>query len=128
MTSTVAAAVDGAANPGTPSGMSVRRPKTTGSTVAGMSMFTVPTMVGVRNRRNSERRADMASGSRDDTMTRTANTPGPPSVRAVTQIPMKAAAGPVVRMYPAPIRPIREACNIVAAPLTATVQNTAQDK
>ncbi|MCY4509123.1 MAG: hypothetical protein OXG35_19510, partial [Acidobacteria bacterium] len=67
MTSPGAAAVSGAAGPGTPSGTSVRRPKTTGSTVAGISMFTVPTMVGVRNRRNSDRRADIASGSRDET-------------------------------------------------------------
>ena len=128
MTSTVAAAAIGAAGSGTSDGTSVRRPNTTGSTVAGISMFTVPTMVGVRNRRNSDNRADMASGSRDETMTRTASRPGPPSTRAVTQIPMNAAAGPVVRTYPAPIRPSRDACNIVAMPLTATVQNTAHDR
>ena len=39
------------------------RLKTTGSTVTGISMFTVPTMVGVRSRRNRESRAESTVGS-----------------------------------------------------------------
>ena len=126
MTSAVAAAASGAPGAGMPSGTSVRRPKTTGSTVAGMSMFTVPTRVGVSSRRNRERRAEITSGSNDETSTRMASSPGPPWASAAVQMPMKATAGPVIRAYPAPMRPTRSACNIVQAPLTTTVANTAQ--
>ena len=128
ITSMVAAAVSGAPSAGTPSGTSFKRPTTTGSTVAAISMCTVPTRVGVTSRRNTESRAEIRSGNSDETMTRQASSAGPPSTSAVTEMPMTAAPGPAQRTYPAPSRPILTACNAVQAPLIATVQNTVQDR
>ena len=51
MTRPVATAVSGALRRRV-GGASAKRLNTTGSTVAGISMFTVPTMVGVRSRLN----------------------------------------------------------------------------
>ena len=60
------------------SGPAVNRPETTGSTVTGISIFTVPTKVGVSIRRNKERRNEMTSGINEERSTRIASTPGPP--------------------------------------------------
>ena len=128
MTAIVATAVRGALSAGAPAGPSVRRPKTTGSTVAGTSMFTVPTMVGVSRRLNRARRREMTMGTSDDATTRVASRAGPPSERAPTETPMKAPAGPIVSTYPAPTRPSLAACRAVLTPLTATAQNTAHDR
>ena len=126
MTRIVASAVKSGAS-AVSCGASPKRPKTTGSTVAGTSMFTVPTMVGVRSRRNRASRIEITIGISDDATTRVARSAGPPSVRALTQTPIKAPAGPIKSRYPAPTRPNRAACSAVQMPLTATAPNTAQD-
>ena len=125
MTAIVASAASGAPA-AIPSGASVRRPNTTGSTVAGMSMFTVPTMVGVRNRCSQESRAEIRIGTNEEATTSAASSTGPPSTRALTETPMKAAAGPIVSTCPDPIRPNRTACSAVQTPLTTTAPNTTQ--
>ena len=128
MMAMVASAVSGAPSSAAPGGASVRRPKTTGSTVAGTSMFTVPTMVGVRRHLNRARRREMTMGTSDDATTSGASRAGPPAERALTATPMKATAGPIVSTYPAPTRPSLAACSTVHTPLIATAQNTAQDR
>ena len=127
MTRTVATAVN--AGPSAMSfGASARRLNTTGSTVAGTSRFTVPTMVGVRSRRNRASRIEITIGTSDEAATKVASSAGPPWSRALTQTPMKAPAGPMKSRYPAPTRPSRTACRAVLMPLTATAPNTAQDR
>ena len=83
MINTVTRALNGAARVEVPTGTSSRRPKTVGINVAGISMMTVPETVGVRSRRNSESRAESASGTSDATTTRVASNAGPPSATAV---------------------------------------------
>ena len=84
----VASAVSGASSVAASGGASLRRRKTTGSTVAGTSMFTVPTMVGVRSRRNRASRIEITIGTSDDATTRVASSAGPPSTSALMQTPM----------------------------------------
>ena len=127
MTSPVATAVSGALS-AVSGGASARRLNTTGSTVAGISMFTVPTMVGVRSRLNRANLIEITMGTSDDATTRVARSGGPPSLRALTQTPIKAPAGPMKSRYPAPIRLRLTACRAVQTPLTATAPNTAQDR
>ena len=76
MTRPVATAVSGALS-AVSCGASARRLNTTGSTVAGISMFTVPTMVGVRSRLNRASRSEIAIGTSDDATTRVASNAGP---------------------------------------------------
>ena len=128
MTRIVASAVNGAPSADTWSGVWCMRPKTTGSTVTGISMFTVPTMVGVRSRRNRESRAESTIGSNDDAATSAPSSAGPPWDSAAALRPMKAPAGPMASTYPAPIRPARTACSAVHTPLMATALKTAQDR
>ena len=128
MTRIVASAARGAPSVPVPGGTSVRRPKTTGRTVAGTSMFTVPTMVGVSSRRNSASRRETTMVTSADATTRVASRDGPPSARAAAHTPMKATAGPIVSTYPAPTRPSLAACSAVTMPLTATALNTAQER
>ena len=128
MTAIVASAVTGAPIAAAPGGASVRRLKTTGSTVAGTSMFTVPTMVGVRSRLNRASRMEIAIGTNADAATRVASRAGPPSARALTETPMKATGGPIASTYPAPTRPSLAACSAVQAPLAVMAQKTAQDR
>ena len=97
MTSIVASAVNGAPSAGTWSGVWCMRLKTTGSTVTGISMFTVPTMVGVRSRRNRESRVDSTIGSNDDAATSGPSSAGPPWASAAALSPMKAPGGPIAR-------------------------------
>ena len=127
MTRPVATAVSGALS-AVSGGASARRLNTTGSTVAGISMFTVPTMVGVRSRLNRASRIEITIGTSDDATTRVASSAGPPSMRALTQTPIKAPAGPIKSRYPAPTRLSLTACRAVQMPLTATAPNTAQDR
>ena len=87
MTRPVATAVSGALS-AVSCGASAKRLNTTGSTVAGISMFTVPTMVGVRSRLNRARRSEIAIGTSDDATTRVASNAGPPSLSALTQTPI----------------------------------------
>ena len=87
MTMTVATAVSGVVR-AVSSGASARRLNTTGSTVAGTSMFTVPTMVGVRSRLNRASRIEITIGTSDDATTRVASSAGPPSLSALTQTPI----------------------------------------
>ena len=98
MTSIVAAAGSGAPSAGTPSGVWCMRLKTTGSTVTGISMFTVPTIVGVSSRRNRDSRVETTIGSNEDAMTRVRSSTGPPAASAAALSPMKAPAGPMARM------------------------------
>ena len=95
--SIVASAVNGAPSAGAWSAVWCMRLKTTGSTVTGISMFTVPTMVGVRSRRNRESRVEITIGSRDDATTSVPSSAGPPSASAAALSPMKAPAGPMAR-------------------------------
>ena len=97
MTSTVASAVKGAPSAGTWVGVSCMRLKTTGSTVTGISMFTVPTMVGVRSRRKRESRVESTIGSNDDATTSVRSRAGPPWASAAALSPMKAPGGPMAR-------------------------------
>ncbi len=128
MTTIVASAVTGAPSAAAPGGASVRRPKMTGRTVAGSSMFTVPTRVGVSSRLNRASRIEIAMGTNEDATTRAASRAGPPSARALTETPMKATGGPIASTCPAPTRPSLAACSAVETPLTATAQNTAHDR
>ncbi len=60
-------------------------------------MITVPATVGVRIRRNSERRLAKANWNRDEIMTSVASMAGPPSAIAVMQIAMNAPEVPIKR-------------------------------
>ncbi len=73
------------------------RLKMTGSTVTGISMFTVPTMVGVRSRRNRESRVDSTIGSNDAATTSEPSSAGPPWASAAALSPTKAPGGPMAR-------------------------------
>ena len=95
MTSTVARALSGAARAGTPSGTSFSILKMMGITVTGISMMTVPATVGVRTRRNSERRAESTNWKSAEMTTRVASIAGPPSAIAATQTAMKAPEVPM---------------------------------
>ena len=97
MTSNVTSAHVGAAAAGAPSGTDWRPLSTIGTTVTGMSMITVPATVGVKIRRNSERRAARANWAREDITTRVASIAGPPSAIAVTQMAMNAPDVPMAR-------------------------------
>ena len=97
MTSMVASALNGAADAGLPSGTSVSSPNTIGITVTGISMMTVPATVGVRMRRNNERRPASANWNNAETTTRVASMAGPPFAIAATQIAMKAPEVPIAR-------------------------------
>ena len=128
MTSTVTAALAGAAAGGAPSGTSFNMPKMIGMTVTGISMITVPATVGVKIRRIQESRAESRNWHREEAMTRVASSAGPPCASAVTQTAMKAPEVPMRRTYPAPMRPTRTACNTVVSPLTASAAKTVQDR
>ena len=92
MTRIVASAVSSGAS-AVSCGVSARRPNTTGSTVAGTSMFTVPTMVGVRSRRNRASRIEITMGMSDEATTRVARSVGPPSVEGTDADPDKGPGG-----------------------------------
>ena len=97
MTSTVAKALNGAAGAGDPSGTLLNISKMIGITVTGISMMTVPATVGVRIRRNRERRAESANWKSDETTTNVASIAGPPSAIAAMQTAMKAPDVPIKR-------------------------------
>ena len=97
MTSRVARVLRGAAIPGTPSGTFFNWSKTTGMTVTGVSMMTVPVTVGVRIRRNSASRAENANWNRARIRTRMASNAGPPSASAAMLTAMAAPEVPVTR-------------------------------
>ena len=61
ITTMVATALNAAPDTGPPSGTSVSMSKTMGITVTAISMITVPATVGVRMRRNRDRRFDSAN-------------------------------------------------------------------
>ena len=107
ITSTVTTAVTGAAAAGLPSGTSESILKTTGITVTGISMITVPETVGVMIRRNSDSRADSTSWKSAAATTRVASSAGPPSAAAVMQTAMKAPELPIMSTWPMPKRPSR---------------------
>ena len=119
MTSIVARALAGAASAEPPGGVSVSMPNTTGITVTGTSMMTVPETAGVRTRRNRASRAEIRSWKSAATTTRVASVAGPPSTIAVMQIPMNALELAMTSTWPEPNRPNRTACSKVAAPQTA---------
>ena len=125
-TTIVTTAAIGAASGDVPSGTSFRASKTTGMTVAVISMMTVPETTGVRMRRISESRAAIANWNSDDTATRLAIVAGPPSTSAATHTAMKAPEVPMMSTYPDPTRPTRTACRTVVTPLTISAAKTAQ--
>ena len=122
----VTAAVRAAASCDAPSGTSVSVSKTTGMTVAAMSMITVPETTGVKMRRSSESRAASANWMSEETMMREAISEGPPSTSAATQTAMKAPEVPMMRTCPAPARPTRRAWSAVVTPLTRSAAKTPQ--
>ena len=97
ITSNVSKALTGAADAALPSGTSFSNPKMIGITVTGISMMTVPATVGVRIRRNSDRRVASANWNSAETTTRVASIAGPPLAIAATQIAMKAPDVPMAR-------------------------------
>ena len=97
MATMVTRAVSGAAGAGPPAGTSVSIPKTTGITVTGSSMTTVPTTVGVRIRRNSESLAESANWQSEAMMTRVASSAGPPRRSPGRRPRMKAPELPPTR-------------------------------
>ena len=68
-----------------------------GITVTGISMMTVPATVGVRTRRNSERRAESANWKSEEMTTKVASIAGPPSASAAMHTAMKAPEVPIRR-------------------------------
>ena len=70
----------------------------TGMIVTGVSIRTVPVTVGVRMRRNSERRAEKTNWTRARTTTRVASNAGPPAERAAMLTAMATPDVPIARM------------------------------
>ena len=68
-----------------------------GMTVTGISMITVPATVGVKMRRNRDRRAASANWNREEITTRVASMAGPPCAIAAMQTEMKAPDVPISR-------------------------------
>ena len=101
--------------------------KTSGMTVAAISMITVPETTGVNIRRSTESRAASANWNSDEMTIRLAIVEGPPSIRAATQTAMNAPDVPIIRMWPDPNRPTRTAWRMVVAPLTSSAAKTAHD-
>ena len=116
----------GAAESLAPSGTSVSVSKTTGATVAVISMITVPVTTGVKMRRNRESRAASRNWNSDETTTRLASVDGPATTRAATQTAMNAPDVPMISTCPDPRRPHRAACSTVVSPLTTIAANTPQ--
>ena len=114
----------GAAESLVPSGTSVSVSKTTGATVAVISMITVPVTTGVKMRRNRESRAASRNWNSDETTTRLASVDGPATTRAATQTAMNAPDVPMISRCPDPMRPHRAACSTVVRPLTTIAANT----
>ena len=125
-TSVTAAAIPGALA-GVPGGTSTSMSKSSGMTVTGISMITVPATTGVRTRRKSDSREASPNWKREETRTSVASSAGPPSAIAVMHTAMNAPDVPISRTYPAPIRPKRTAWLRVLTPLIATDAKTAQD-
>ena len=97
-TARVALALTAAADDDTPSGTSASMSNTIGRTVTGISMMTVPATIGVKTRRNSDRRAARANWNSAETATSSASSPGPPASIAATDTAMKAPEVPISRM------------------------------
>ena len=94
-TSRVVNAQRGAASGGVPSGTFINCSKMCGITVTGVSMMTVPVTVGVRMRRNRERRAENANWHSARMKTRVASNDGPPALSAAMLTAMAAPAVPI---------------------------------
>ena len=94
----VAPALSGAASGGVPIGTFFNWSNMTGMIVTGVSMRTVPVTVGVRMRRNSERRAEKTNWTRARVTTRVASNAGPPAERAVMLTAMATPDVPIARM------------------------------
>ena len=93
MMSSVTRAFSGAASAGVPGADS--RLKMAGIIVIGISMITVPTIVGVRSRWNRESRQESTRGTKDEMATRVASIAGPPSTMAVIHTAIKAPEVPI---------------------------------
>ena len=98
MTTRVVSAQSGAASGGVPPGTFFICSNMTGMTVTGVSISTVPVTVGVRMRRNSERRVANANWTRARMTTRVASSAGPPAARAAMLTAMEAPDVPIARM------------------------------
>ena len=109
MTTRVVRAQSVAASGGVPPGTFFNCSNMTGMTVTGVSIRTVPVTVGVRMRRNSERRVENTNWTRARITTRDASNPGPPAA---------SAAMLVNAVWREP----------VASPQAATDANTAQSR
>ena len=101
--------------------------KTSGITVAAISIITVPVTTGVNIRLSTDSRAARANWKSDEMTTRLAIVDGPPSIRAATHTAMNAPDVPIIRMWPDPNRPTRTAWRMVVAPLTSSAAKTAHD-
>ena len=105
----VTSAATGAAACGDPSGTSFSESKMIGITVAAISMITVPVTMGVKMRRNHERRAASRNWKSDEMTIRLAIVSGPPNLSAATQTAMNAPDVPIINTCPDPNRPTRTA-------------------
>ena len=128
MTARVVTALSGAANGGVPLGTFFNWSNMTGMTVTGVSMRTVPVTVGVRMRRNSERRAEKTNWTRASVTTSVASNAGPPAERAANADrdggPGRSDRENVAGAEPA----IRRAWSIAVTPQSTTEANTAHSR
>ena len=122
----VTSAVTGAAAGAAAAGTSVSCANTMGAMLTGISMSTVPATVGVNTRRKAAILEPRMNCTKEATMISVASKAGPPCSMALTLTARKADVLPMTRMYPAPSRPKRTACTIVAMPHTISAANTAQ--
>ena len=98
MTTRVVNALSGAPSGGVPLGTLFSWSNMIGMTVTGVSISTVPVTVGVRMRRNSDRRAANANWTRARMTTRVPSNAGPPVARAAMLTAMAAPDVPIARM------------------------------
>ena len=94
-------------------------------TATAISMSAVPDTTGVIIRRRNGSQTAMANWNSDETTMRLASVDSPPSVSATTETAMKWGPAPVMRMWPAPTRPMRAACRAVVTPPMTSAAETA---
>ena len=124
-TTIVTAAATAPADAETPSGTVDIMSYSIGSTVAAMSMITVPETTGVSSRRNHDSLDASMNWKNDETTIRLAMVAGPPSTMAAMHTAMNAPDVPIISTWPEPMRHTRTACNMVVIPLTTMAANTA---
>ena len=125
-TASVAAAAIGAPQADAPTGASRNVSNMIGMMGTGISIITVPSATGVNTRLRRDSRHATANWISDEAAIKLAIIAGPPDAIAAAQTAMNAPDVPIIRLCPAPNRPIFAAWRIVIAPATSSAAKTPQ--